>query len=130
MSKTFPKKIDQNFDVSFPSDLFYRLFGVFLSDGTSKTLKQKTFCKKHRVEKSKSFYKKFDQKPKTDFSRFFYHVFGRFSVRGVKNATKKYRKNKSHPVPFSYSDPPTTGVTDFFLPAPWPLLILLQLQPA
>jgi hypothetical protein len=46
MSKTFPKKIDKNSDVSFSSTfLFYRVFWVFLSDGSSKAL-QKTFCKK------------------------------------------------------------------------------------
>jgi hypothetical protein len=51
--------------------------------------------KKHRVEK---FLQKFDQKSKTDFfSVLFYHVFGRFSVRGVQKPDKKYRKNKSDP---------------------------------
>jgi hypothetical protein len=42
---------------------------------------KKRFAKK---TVSKGFYKKFDQKSETDFSRFFYHVFGRFSVSGVK----------------------------------------------
>jgi hypothetical protein len=70
---------------------------------------------------SKSLYKKIDKKSKTDFfSNFLYHVFGRFSVREVQKHDKKYWENKSDPIPFSYSDPPTQGVTEFFvLPAPW-----------
>jgi hypothetical protein len=57
---------------------------------------------------SKSFYKKIDQKSKTDFFLdLFYHVFGRFSVRGVQKHDKKYRTNKSDPSPFLASDPPT-----------------------
>jgi hypothetical protein len=62
---------------------------VFFSDGSSKTL-QKTFCKKNV---SKSFYKKFDQKSKTDFfSKTNYHVFGCFSMRGVQKHDKKMSK--------------------------------------
>jgi hypothetical protein len=70
---------------------------------------------------SKSFYKKIDQKSKTDFFLiFFNHVFGRFSMRGVQKHDKKYQKNKSDPSPFSYSDPPTHhgGPRFFLLPAP------------
>ena len=49
---------------------------------------QKRFAKKIV---SKQIYKKFDQKSKTDFfSIFFYHVFGRFSVRGVQKHDKKH----------------------------------------
>jgi hypothetical protein len=109
-SKTFPKKIDQNFDVSFSSTfLVLSRFWVFLSDGSSKT-QQKTFCKKIV---SKSFYKKFYQNPKPIFCRFFFnHVFGRFSLRGVQKHHKKINniyigKNKADPGPFSASDPPT-----------------------
>jgi hypothetical protein len=51
MSKTFPKTIDRDLDVSFPSTFFVlSRFRVFLSDGTSKHTK-KTSCKKHRVER-------------------------------------------------------------------------------
>jgi hypothetical protein len=67
---------------------------------------------------SKSFYKKFDQKSKTDFfSIFFYHVFGRFSVRGAQKHDKKIpKKTNLTPVLFwPLTHPPTTGVTDFFL---------------
>jgi hypothetical protein len=67
----------------------------------------------------KFLYKKSDKKSKTDFFLiFFYHVFGRFSMRGVQKHDKKYRKNKSDPSPFSYSDPPTHhGGPRFFLVA-------------
>jgi hypothetical protein len=66
MSKTFSEQIDKNFDVIFFLDflLFYRVFWVFLSDESSKTL-QKTFYKKNV---SKNFYKQIGGKPKTDFS--------------------------------------------------------------
>jgi hypothetical protein len=37
----------------------------------------------------------------------FYHVFGRFSMRGVQKRDKKCHQKKSDPGPFSYSDPPT-----------------------
>jgi hypothetical protein len=71
---------------------------------------------------SKSFYKKFDQKSKTDFfSIFSYHVFGRFSVRGVQKHDKnKSQKNKSDPSPFLASDPPTHhgGHRFFFIGGP------------
>jgi hypothetical protein len=80
---------------------------------------------------SKSFYKKFDQKSETDFfSNFFYHVFGRFSMRGVQKHDKKNIKKINltlvpSPSPFSYSDPPTThpprGSPTFFLPVAGPL---------
>jgi hypothetical protein len=58
---------------------------------------------------SKSFYKKFDKKSKTDFfSFFFYHVFWAFLDEGSsKTRLKKKSKKKSDPGPFSYSDPPT-----------------------
>jgi hypothetical protein len=62
---------------------------VLLSDGSSKT-QQKTVYKKDRVEK---FYKKIDKKSKTDcFSKFCYHVFGRFSVTGDLKRDKKSHK--------------------------------------
>jgi hypothetical protein len=79
--ENFSQNFDKNFDVSFSSTFFVlSRFRVFFSDGSSKT-PQKTFYKK---VVSKSFYQKFDQKPKTDFfSIFFYHVFGRFSVKEV-----------------------------------------------
>jgi hypothetical protein len=57
---------------------------------------------------SKSFYKKFDQKSKTDFfSNFFFSRFWAFLDEGSKTRLKKYRKKKSGPSPFSYFDPPT-----------------------
>jgi hypothetical protein len=103
--ENFFQKNRQNFDVSFSSTFFVlSRFRVFLSDGSSKAL-QKTLYKRNRVEK---FVQKNRLKSKTDFvSILFNHVFGRFSVRGVKKHDKKYRQNKSDPVPFSYSEPPT-----------------------
>jgi hypothetical protein len=54
------------------------------------------------------FSTQFDQKSKPDiFSIFVYHVFARVSVRGVQKHDKKYQKNKSDPIAFSYSEPPT-----------------------
>jgi hypothetical protein len=89
--------------------LFYRVFGCFSAMGVQK------HCKKRFTKQilSKSFYKKFDQKSKTDFFRYsLYHVFGRFSVRGVQKCdkNKKISKNKSDPSPFLYPYPPTHHV--------------------
>jgi hypothetical protein len=81
---------------------------VFLSNqqwefkNTQKNVLQKTSCRK-------VFTKNSTKNPRPIFPRFFYHVFGRFSVRGVQKHDKKYRKNKSDP---------TTGVTDFFFAGP------------
>jgi hypothetical protein len=67
--ENFSQNFDKNFDVSFSSTSFVLShFRVFLSDGSSKAL-QKPFCKKIV---SKSFYKKFDQKSKTDFFSIFF----------------------------------------------------------
>jgi hypothetical protein len=94
------QKIDKNFDVSFSSTFSVLLrFQVLLGDGSSKTL-QKTFYKTNRVEKLF-----FDKNPKPIFSRFFYHVFGRFSVRGVKKHDKKsHTKNLTNPGTFLASE--------------------------
>jgi hypothetical protein len=103
--ENFFQDFDKNFDVSFsPTTFVLSHFRVFFSDGSSKTL-PKTFCKKIV---SKTFYKKFDQKSKTDFfSIFFYHVFGRFSVSGVQKHDKKISGKKTDPSPFLAFDPPT-----------------------
>jgi hypothetical protein len=118
MSKTFSKN-KQKFRCQFSLDFLFVLshFRLFLNDGSSKTL-QKTFCKKLV---SKSVYKTFDQKSKTDFfSIYFYHVFGRFSVRGVQKHGKiNIEKINLTPSLFrTLTHPPTTGVPVFFLPAP------------
>jgi hypothetical protein len=85
--------------------LFYRFFGCFPAMGVQKHYK-KRFTKKIV---SKSFYKKFDQKSKTDFfSKFVFSRFWAFLDEGSsKTRLKKYRKHKPDPSPFSYSDPPT-----------------------
>jgi hypothetical protein len=123
--ENFSPKNRQKFRCQFFLEFFVlSRFRVFLSDESSKTL-QKTFTTKNV---SKSFYKKFDQKSKTDFFLdFFYHVFGCFSVTGAQKHDKKNRKNKPDPIPFSYFDPPSHhgGPRLFFLPAPWALQFLL-----
>jgi hypothetical protein len=67
MSKTFPfpKKIDNNFDVSFPRLFLLSRFRVFLSDGSTK-YKNTTKNVSQKVV-SKRFYKKSTKKFKTDF---------------------------------------------------------------
>jgi hypothetical protein len=113
MSKTFPKKIDKNFNVSFSSTFFVlSRFRVFLSDGSSKTHKKNIV--------SKSFYKTFDQKTQNRFFLDFCFITGLFSVRGVQNTIKDIKKINLTPSLFcTLTHPPTTGVTDLFLgPAP------------
>jgi hypothetical protein len=64
MSKTFPEKIDNNFDVRFSSTfLFYRVFGCFLAMGVQKHYKNRFTKKMCR----KGFYKKVDKNPKPFF---------------------------------------------------------------
>jgi hypothetical protein len=58
-----------------------RLFLSCCSDVSSKT-PQKTFLQKNRQKKSKTAF----------FSIVVYHVFGRFSVRGVQKHDKKSQK--------------------------------------
>jgi hypothetical protein len=98
--------------------LFYRVFGCFSAMGVQKHYK-KRFAKKIM---SKRFYKKFEQKPKTDFfSKTFLSRFWAFLDEGSSKTRQKInRKNKSHPSPFSYSDPPTHhgGPRFFFGAAP------------
>jgi hypothetical protein len=90
--------------------LFCRVFGCFSanSDVSSKPLDTKKMHK-NRVRRKK-ITKKLTKNPKPIFLDFFCHVFGRFSVRGVKKKTFQknlYRKNKSDPGPFWASDLPT-----------------------
>jgi hypothetical protein len=110
------QKIYKNFDVSFSSTfLFYRVFGCFSRWEFKNT--PKSFATNIV---SKSFYKTFDQKSKTDFfSIFFNHVFGRFSVRGVQKHDKKIsHKNLTTSLFRTPTHPPTTGVTAFFFAGP------------
>jgi hypothetical protein len=62
-----------------------------------------------RAPPHQSFSKKSTKKSKTDFfSIFFYHVFGRFSVRGVQKHEKKIsKKNLTSPGTFLASEEPT-----------------------
>jgi hypothetical protein len=104
--KIFPKKSTKISMTVFPRlFLFYRVFGCFSAMGVQAKTLQKMFCKKNRVEK---FVQK--NRPKIQnrcFLDFLYHFFGRFWVRGVQKHEKKISENKSEPIPFSYSHPPT-----------------------
>ena len=81
MSKEFPKKSTKISMSVFPRlFLFCRVFRCFLAMGVQKHNKKRLTKKSCR----KLFTKKSTKKSQTDFfSIFFYHVFGRFSVRGV-----------------------------------------------
>jgi hypothetical protein len=68
------------------------------------------------------FTKKIDQKSKKYRFSIFYHVFGRFSARGVQKHDKKYQKTKLTLVLFwLLTHLPTTGVTDVWF---WRPLVL------
>jgi hypothetical protein len=91
--------MSKKFDVIFPS-IFFVLsrLRVFLSDGSKKKhTHTKNVLQKNRVEKL--ILKKTPQKPKSKtgfFSVFVYHVFGRFSVKGVQKHDKgDIKKEKS-----------------------------------
>jgi hypothetical protein len=81
-------------------------FRVFLSDVSSKT-PQKTFYKKIV---SKVFTKNRQKSKILFFSILFYHVFGRFSVRGVQKYDKKSQKNLPNPGTFLASEEQTNHV--------------------
>jgi hypothetical protein len=101
----FFQNFDKIFDVSFSSTTFVLShFRVFPAMGVQKHYK-KMFCKKIV---SKSVYKKFDQKSKTDF-------FSIFFVITIKNIKKT---NLTLVLFWPLTHPPTTGVTDFFIGGP------------
>jgi hypothetical protein len=76
MLKTFSKTINKISMSVFPQiSLFYRVFGCFSAMGVHKHTK-KRFAKNIVP---KSFYKKIDQKSKTDFCLIFYITFLGFS---------------------------------------------------
>jgi hypothetical protein len=112
MSKTFSEKIDKNFDVSFSSALLVlSRFRVFLSDKRKKRYKKRFTKKSCR----KVFTKKSTKKSKTDFSRFFNHVLGRFS------GEKKILKKSDQPWYFFGplgTNQPRRGPSPFFLSVP------------
>jgi hypothetical protein len=116
--KLFPRKFSNN-QQNFRrfSSTFFGLsrFQVFLCAGSSKT-QQKTFYKKNV---SKGFYKQIDNKISNRFfSIFVYHVFGRFSVRGIRKHEKQIsKKSLINPGTFLASEEPTKhvgSVTLFF----------------
>jgi hypothetical protein len=122
MSKTFHEKIlRKSTKISksvFPRLFCFIAFGGLLSDGSSKAL-QKTFYQKKSCRKV--LQKIRPNNPKPIFSRnFFYHVFGRFSTRGVQKHDKiNIETNNLTLVLFrTLTHPPTTGVPDFFFAGP------------
>jgi hypothetical protein len=114
--ENFSQKNRQKFRCQFPLDFFCFIAFSGVSQrwefkNKQKNVLQKTSCQKVLTKNS-------TKNPKNEiFSIFFNHVFGRFSVRGVqkhdKNNIKKINLTPSL-FSFSYSDPPTTGVTDLF----------------
>jgi hypothetical protein len=101
--KNFPEK-SKMFSMSSFSSTFF-CFIAFSDVSQRWEFKNTTNYKKIM---SKSFYKKIDKKPIVDFV---YHVFGRFSVRGVKKNLVLF---------WPLTHPPTTGGHRLFLAAPWP----------
>ena len=103
MSKTFSEKIlrkSTKISMSvFPRLFwFYRVIRCFLAMGVQKHYKKRFTKKSCR----KVFTNKSTKQSQTDFfSILFYHVFGRFSVRGVQKHDKKISgKNLTNPGTF------------------------------
>jgi hypothetical protein len=110
LQKVHVENFSKNFDKKFRCQFFLDFFCFIAFSGVSQRWEYKNTTKNVLQKKScrKVFTKNSTKNPKPTFSRnLFYHVFGRFSVRGVQKHDKKYRKNKSDPSPFSYFDPPT-----------------------
>jgi hypothetical protein len=108
MSKTFPKKIDRNFDVRF-------LFIAFSGVSQQWEFKNTT---KNRVER---FLQENREKSQTDFSRFFITCLGVLPVRGVQKHHKKYvyeNINLTLVLFRPLTHPPTTGSPGFCFGGP------------
>jgi hypothetical protein len=106
MSKTFPQKIDKNFDVSFSSTFCFVAFSGVSQRREFKNTKKRCTKKSCRKVFTK---KKTDKKMQ---NRFFCSVclitfLGISRGEGIKKYDKKHRENKSSPAPFLASDPPT-----------------------
>jgi hypothetical protein len=76
----FPKQSTKISMLVIPDFFCFIAFRVFLSDGSSNTQKKRPTKKSCR----KVFAKKSTNNPKSISFDFVYHVFGRFSVGGVK----------------------------------------------
>jgi hypothetical protein len=85
-SKAFPKKIGKNFDVRFSSTFFCFIAFSGVSQRWEFKNTQKTFYKKHRVEK---FTKSSTKNPKPIFSRFVLSRFLAFLGEGSSKTRKK-----------------------------------------
>jgi hypothetical protein len=94
-------------------------FGRFSAMGVQKHTKKRSA----KTIVSKSFCKKIEKIQNRFFSILLYHVFGRFSARGVQIDHQKYRGGKMTLVlfwPLTHS--PTTGFTEYFV---WCFRLLL-----
>jgi hypothetical protein len=115
MSKTNSEKIENTFFVDFfvlcRKQVFRRFFYSIAVSGVSQRWEFKNTTKNVLQKQScrNVFTKHSAKNPKPIPSPYFYHGFGRFSVRGVqKHDMNKISKNKSDPGPFLASgDPPT-----------------------
>jgi hypothetical protein len=110
LQKVHVENFSQNFDKKSRWQFFLDFFCFIAFSGVSQRWEFKNTTKNVLRKKScrKNFTNNSTKNPKPTFSRKdFYHVFGRFSMRGVQKHDKKYRKHKPHPGPFSYSYPPT-----------------------
>jgi hypothetical protein len=106
----------QKFRCQFFLDFF--CFIAFSGVSQRREFKHTTKNVSQKKSRRKVFTKNSTKNPKPTFSRFLYHVFGRFSMRGVQKHDKKHRKINLTLVLFrTLTHPPTTGVTDFFFGA-------------
>jgi hypothetical protein len=133
MSKTFSEKIlrkSTKISMSlFPRlFVFYRVFRCFLAMGVHRHYKKRFTKKSCR----KVFTKKSTKQSQTDcFSIFFYHVFGRFSVRGDQKHDKKISQKKSDQPWYCFglrgTNQPRRGPSLFFLSAPCAICVMAEL---
>jgi hypothetical protein len=125
LAKSPCRKLSPKFRQKFRCQFFLDFFCFIAVSGVFQRWEFKTTTKNVLQKKScrKAFTKKSTRSPKPIFSRiFFYHVFGRFSERGVQKHDlnlKEFKKNIEKInltlVLFGpLTHPPTTGVTDFF----------------
>jgi hypothetical protein len=125
--KYFCKKSMPKNSTKLSMSAFPRLFCFIAVSGVSQRWELKNTTKSFTKKiVSKGFYKKFDQESKNCFfPRYFYRLFGRFSVTGAqKHHTKNINKKNLTLVLFwPLTHPPTAGVTYFFLTGPFGYLV-------
>jgi hypothetical protein len=90
---------------------------------------QKHYKKRCTKSRRKEITKKNDQKSKTDFSRFFYHVFGRYSVRGVQKHHTKCREKKNLTLVLLWPLTYLAGSLPTYIPSGVPFFLLAVWRP-